>query len=609
MKTSCLIIKRVLGVLGCTFLTSVLFAQSPYDGWEEIETVLTCSDFTKAQRNEKLVALADNGNVRAMYYLATNWRNYEHPKKGSNELLKETAEKGYFMAECEMGEMYIKGQNQDSAYYWLHKAIEHTEAYINSDLIKYQKKSNNAKYKMSIEYERLATFSLAHSVLSRYYMEKEQKENGIRCAKIGYELMDKIYDGQKKFILSYYDTDKKKNSKKPTTDVYFVELFRSNWAEVVRYMAVALYITGDIKNGNKFINKYPYLNKYEVYDYVKEREPEEYLIAKCIDDCYRVYGSEHHPASLEYYRKAVEKKSYFAMIDMVKDSAIQKRIKQMAFSGDSVAAMVYLHHQLEEKDTVSVDLFLKDIPFKFSFPFKDNSVVKGDAIIEHVLSIDDVFFLLMKDALDTDVKTLLTLYDYYLYKKYKGVHDPKDLKKAVSLYEVLRSQHPNYSPTFLMKRNVSAIYYRLTDYAKAFPLMIEVCNEYPELYPVIGAILYEGYTGKPDYFKAVEYLKKEESVRNNGNIHIQYYYMGMCFLKGNGVTKDETKGFEYMKKAVECEKVVVKAYWEISKCYRFGRGVERDLKKAEYYEQEAEKAGNDDALWMRDQQYLLNILE
>ena len=242
------------------------------------------------------------------------------------------------------------------------------------------------------------------------------------------------------------------------------------------------------------------------------------------------------------------------MIDMVKDSAIQKRIKQMAFSGDSVAAMVYLHHQLEEKDTVSVDLFLKDIPFKFSFPFKDNSVVKGDAIIEHVLSIDDVFFLLMKDALDTDVKTLLTLYDYYLYKKYKGVHDLKDLKNAVSLYEVLRSQHPNYSPTLLMKRNVSAIYYRLTDYAKAFPLMIEVCNEYPELYPVIGAILYEGFTGKPDYFKAVEYLKKGESVRNNGNIHIQYYYMGMCFLKGNGVTKDETKGFEYMKKAVECEK-------------------------------------------------------
>ena len=48
---------------------------------------------------------------------------------------------------------------------------------------------------------------------------------------------------------------------------------------------------------------------------------------------------------------------------------------------------------------------------------------------------------------------------------------------------------------------------------------------------------------------------------------------------------------------------------KIAKCYRFGRGVERVLKKAEYYEQEAEKAGNDDALWMRDQQYLLNILK
>ena len=54
---------------------------------------------------------------------------------------------------------------------------------------------------------------------------------------------------------------------------------------------------------------------------------------------------------------------------------------------------------------------------------------------------------------------------------------------------------------------------------------------------------------------------------------------------------------------------ILKYFGKIAKCYRFGRGVERDLKKAEYYEQEAEKAGNDDALWMRDQQYLLNILK
>jgi TPR repeat protein len=83
----------------------------------------------------------------------------------------------------------------------------------------------------------------------------------------------------------------------------------------------------------------------------------------------------------------------------------------------------------------------------------------------------------------------------------------------------------------------------------------------------------------------------------------------MCYLKGNGVAKDEAKGFEYMKKAVNCRSVYIKAFWEISKCYRFGRGVERDLKKAEYYEQEAEKAGNDDALWMKEQQYILNSLK
>ena len=75
----------------------------------------------------------------------------------------------------------------------------------------------------------------------------------------------------------------------------------------------------------------------------------------------------------------------------------------------------------------------------------------------------------------------------------------------------------------------------------------------------------------------------------------------MCYLNGNGTTKDEVKGFEYMKKAVECKSVYIKAFWEISKCYRFERGVAKDLQKAEHYKQEAEKYRNDDAMWMKRQ--------
>lgn len=114
---------------------------------------------------------------------------------------------------------------------------------------------------------------------------------------------------------------------------------------------------------------------------------------------------------------------------------------------------------------------------------------------------------------------------------------------------------------------------------------------------LLAEFYYEGYVDVPDYEKAMKYLRQSE--KEDSRV---LYYLGMCHLKGNGVAKDEAKGFEYMKKAVECKSVYIKAFWEIAKCYRFRRGVERDLKKAEEYETTAAQHKNEDALWIREQQ-------
>lgn len=570
---------KLLFILGFMVLTNMIFAQNVYDK-DETEWILKYYGFTEDQRKEKLIVLSDSGHPRAMYYLA---KKYNHPAKSSFKLIKESAEKAYFMAECELGRRYIQGlgctRNQDSAYYWLKKAIEHTEPFIETDVKRYFKniKDYDRERLLSIEYERIATFASANSILSQYYMEKGQKEQGLNVAKIGYALIDKIFLEPK--------------GTTPNLD-YYKELLEFTFATSVRYMAVVYYIIGDIQKGNKIWHKSPYRDILGIGD----KEPLEYIIARRID---ALYNSKSHPLALNFYQEAVEKKSYLAMGIMLKDPAIQKKIKRLAFSGDSIAAMVYLHYQLEEGDTISANLFLKELPFKFNFSYTYTYI--DDNLIYYVLSKNDVCFLLLKNALHTDVETILSLINSFI--------DKSDYKNAVSLYEVLLSQHPNYSPAPLLKRNISACYYNLEDYSNALSIMTKICDTYPDVSFRIGEILYEGYTGVPDYDKVFKYLKRAEKVKKDNEVSQLFYYLGMCYLKGKGVPKDEVKGFEYLKKSVGSKRVYTKVFLEISKCYKFERGVKKDLKRAEYYEQVARKYGDEDAKWLEEQQDLFNSLE
>lgn len=570
----------IIGIL----LHNLVFGQNAYLS-DRTETVLTYYGFTDDKRKELLIELSDSGYARAMYYLA---EKYKHSTKSEIELIKESAEKGFFMAECELGKRYIEGWdctlNQDSAYYWLRKAIEHTEPFVESDKKQYHKtiKTWEGQHNLSIEIERMTTYALAHSVLSQYYIEKGQMKQGLEYAQKGYNLMDNIYLEPKGWT--------------PNSDIY-KSLLSSRWNLAVGYLAVAYYAIGDEKKGNKVLSK----STYDVLlSDIEYREPIEYIIAKRIDAIYTHYiaGSKPHPIAMDYYLKAIEKNSYFAMREMINDKSIKDKARNLALSGDSIAAMIYLHHQLVMKDTTSACLLLDELHYKFKFSYS-NHFLSFEYIQTALLEYDDVYLLIKKDALYTDIETLCDMIEHYLNK---SVGYP-DYAKVVCLYESLLSQHPHYSPKALMKQNVCACYYILSDYSKALPLMLEICKIYPETSIVIGEILFEGYTGIPDYEKAFEYLKRgEKTKRTSETSSLLFYYLGMCYLKGYGVSKDEKKGFEYMKKAVESERVFVKAFWEISKCYRFERGVERDLKKAEEYEAKAAQYKNEDALWIREQQ-------
>lgn len=576
-------IMRTISIIISILLSDLLFAQSAYDEWDRTETILTYYGFSDDQRQGLLIQLADSGNARAMYYLATK---YEHPSKSSFELIKTSAEKGYFMAECKLGERYIKGiycnQNVDSAYYWLNKAIDHTEPYVERDLKLYLKCIKDVKlgHQLSTEYERLATNSLANMIMSQFYMEKGKKEQGLKSAKIGFQLMDRVYITLKKW---------------GNCDDIYKEMLESCWYRANRYMAIAYYVVGDIKKGNKI---YPGTESF--LSYIECKEPWDYRIAKRIDYEYTYFinGSKSHPIALEFYRKAVEKKSYFALREMINDPSIQSKARQLAISGDSVAAMVYIHHKLAEKDSASANSILKELPYMFNFNYEYWPVF-GDGennIQNYLLGQDDVFYLLKKDALHTDTATILHLMDEYIGKFNHRIDAPK----ATCLYEILLSQHPDYTPMPILKQNISACYYNISDYKKALPLMMDICDAYPEVYPVIGEILYEGYIGVPNYPKALFYLHKAEKQKESEMKSQTFYYLGMCYLNGNGIEKDERRGFEYMKKAIGCKRVFIKAFHQLSKCYRFERGVKQDLNKAEELLKEASKYGDKDAKSLLD---------
>lgn len=97
----------------------------------------------------------------------------------------------------------------------------------------------------------------------------------------------------------------------------------------------------------------------------------------------------------------------------------------------------------------------------------------------------------------------------------------------------------------------------------------------------IGMIYDFGIVIKKNHKKAREWYLKYMEIENAGE---GYGYLARHYIYGlGGLKKDYAKGFELLKKGIEEKTVVPLFYYEISRCYRLGLGVEKNLHLAEEY--------------------------
>lgn len=95
---------------------------------------------------------------------------------------------------------------------------------------------------------------------------------------------------------------------------------------------------------------------------------------------------------------------------------------------------------------------------------------------------------------------------------------------------------------------------------------------------------------KEDYEKAIGLLQTASQL----NVVDASLALGMMYLFGIGVERDDKKAFEYAKKdAKEGDNALND--WFLSNLYFEGKGTEKDLKKAFYWAKEAAKQGIDEA--------------
>ena len=97
----------------------------------------------------------------------------------------------------------------------------------------------------------------------------------------------------------------------------------------------------------------------------------------------------------------------------------------------------------------------------------------------------------------------------------------------------------------------------------------------PEDMDNLGDDYYYGRNGKPqDYIQAFFWFTK---AAEKGNMYSQNS-LGICYLKGFGVEKDDEKSSYWFSKAVE--QGATDAMCNLARAYFVGRGVAKDTKKA-----------------------------
>lgn len=550
--------------------------------------------------------------------------------------LRKAAALGYHTAEYKLGTHYFDvEENIDSAYYWFCKAIDDSER---------EMKTSKTKYKHAM-FDEWCTLCLATSFKGICALIRKNNDEAETECKFGVKKMEFI--AKRAFHPnSTFDHDERQ---------YIAEAYgRVALNLICYYNAVNKFKDADkiweaygtVCIDNRIDNELPpYLSAIKWCD----NEIERTCFRGIAVNLYLGYSLGNH--LLQY---AAERGDSLAKYNLggkwIEDFARQgdrraifqlggKWVEDLALKGDYQAKVTLIHKNLRENgissadewwrrtmqksdiDTLVKHCYYRYIPTRymdsvdtlFSRYVMEKAISSGSIKAKEYLGMSyydsgdyKKAFLLLEEACkdDSSIEAIRKLGHCFRY----GYGTSKDIKKAITCYEkaVQMEIQNNYDDTSEIYLAYS--YEDNKEYTKAFALFQNLSKEYKIAIFKTGEYYYEGYAGEHDYKRAYECMKYMEEY---GYLWAEFsrvqYYLAMCYLKGHGVSKDEKRGLGYLKSAVESKWVYPKVFWEISKCYRFGRGVNRDLKKAEYYEQEAEKAGNDDALWMKEQQDLINV--
>ena len=96
-------------------------------------------------------------------------------------------------------------------------------------------------------------------------------------------------------------------------------------------------------------------------------------------------------------------------------------------------------------------------------------------------------------------------------------------------------------------------------------------------------------------------IPKLKAAAEKGHRKAQYR-LGRCYDKGNGVTEDDAKAFEWYAKSAAQN--YAKAQYQLGKCYKEGKGTKKDRKKAVDCFTKAAKQENADAQYALGKCYL-----
>ena len=166
------------------------------------------------------------------------------------------------------------------------------------------------------------------------------------------------------------------------------------------------------------------------------------------------------------------------------------------------------------------------------------------------------------------------------YLEGRGVE--KNTEKAMELYQ--QAADSVYPPAQLQLGKMYAMGHEIPrDVAKAEPYLRQaVAEEMPEAAHILG-VLYSKNELKIDNPEEVFKLYYIAAVYG-GYVH-DIYKVGICYMNGIGVEKDEYEGFQWLQQAAESDHPF--AMYAIGECYEHGKGVEKDQEKAQEWYQKA----------------------